>query len=1099
MEDETRLSGETTDLTYLWRRLTTTLVTALLAASLFPGSAVAAEPPSGTVGPSQREFPWTGPPRDTSISLVDESPDDFCLTVDVPWNYWDTHDGNVELVITWEDETDDFAVDVFETHDCTSSGELAGFSESRPPGTSEKVIIPEPFGKYRVRVHYHAVTESGYSGTATFFSEPTRTGPPVIFDTKPLEFAPATVVSAHFLGTEPMVTMERRLFTSHGGDSSRPGAIDPNRIFVDWPLSSRTEVGQLSRSTDGGDSFRLLFDPLCAQRSRPNCFTGGGGDTVTDVNLVDGTLFYADQEFFLGHEGLASSTDHGDSFPVMRQHVITNPTGITDRQWLASAGNAVTTTETATVPATELGAFLAYRQGVGRFYVQGIRASDGSPLPQSVPQREDVLRSGPLRVDTTGGPGRGWLYQPYTTGNSTVTVATAHGAKYQDPSAWDVPETPLWDDVSFLFPWLELDSHGNAYMVWIAGSEPASPEIGNVGFVMYSASDIDHPENNPNICNPECGRPGSKWTDPARVSPLKEDCRSCPDITSAVFSEVVAGEEGQIAISYLGTSDHIGASDFADSSTWDAYAAVISNAHQAGGQPAIVTTGRVSHRPVHRNRICTGGFGCTGPGADRSLADMIDIGVDQSGRVGVVYGDNNSGFGTQVSSSTNPDEAARPFAHFAKQVSGPSLFGGQNISVTVPSDGSVDAVADATWPNQEGGALLRSLDARSLSVQAEGTEVVARLDLADARLMAEDLAAYNAAKGKDGTGNMTDYPDAERLQYIVRIVTDTDIYHLSGRSLGDGGPLSFFGGVLGPNDTMRNPDGYILGSAYKRDPGFEVQGTLQGDTIELRAPLSALGLEAGGPIYSVTAFTTAGPRAEDESLIDPMRTIDATPPFDAVLLAATQPSPTPAAVDTTVAFSDDTASEGQYTDDAMIGAQLLDEAGAPIAGQELTFALTGEHHSDSWTAVTGADGFASATRELTGRPGTYNLTVHYPGAEDTYGSSSNQMSFVILREDTGLSLELSQATGSGRNKTRTVTATLEEDGGGVGGKTLIFFCDGTQIGTADTDADGVAVSQAPHNCAKGDHLYEVVFEGDDFFIDSQAAERSDPSGRGGGN
>src|SRR4029077_1213480 len=99
-----------------------------------------------------------------------------------------------------------------------------------------------------------------YDATSTpsnfaFVSGPLPVTPAVTFDTTtPFAFAPSTTVSATFFGAEPQTTLERPVA------GSQSGRVDPNRIFVDWPLSSRTGIGQLSRSIDGGDSFRLLYD-----------------------------------------------------------------------------------------------------------------------------------------------------------------------------------------------------------------------------------------------------------------------------------------------------------------------------------------------------------------------------------------------------------------------------------------------------------------------------------------------------------------------------------------------------------------------------------------------------------------------------------------------------------------------------------------------------------------------------------------------------------------------------------------------------------------------------------------------------------------------
>lgn len=917
---------------------------------------LAASPAESSIGPGKPSVTWEGPYRNLPTTENPFMTDDFALAVDVPADHWIGNEGGVNITIEWPDDDDYFELQV---HDAEGgSAGATGNGSAPPPRNTQTLYIPEASGKYRVTAIYTAVVDSGYTGLASFSSEPKEGGPPVVFEPGDgLAFAPATVVSAHFLGTEPMMTMERRV------EGSR-AAVDADRIFVDWPLSGRTQVGQLSRSEDGGDSFRLLFDPTCAQRSRPNCATGGGGDTVTDVNLIDGTLYFSDQEVVVGNEGLASSTDHGDSFPVERQHVISNSTSATDRQWLASAGDAVK------LPAgTDIGAFLSYHVPLTGQYIQGIVRSsdrtDGRPLPQPAPQVPLVIQSGPLRVDTTSGPGRGWLYQPYFSFQTAdLEVATADGAEYHKPTAWEaVSVFPDWSPGS-PFPWFELDARGNAYLLWVTDR----------GELFYSASAIDDDANNPDKPG---GRPGKVWTEPARVA--------LPGIGSVAFPEIVGGDAGRVAITYLGTPDHNGRpADAPVGAQWHAYAAVITNALQRGG-PARVTTGRVSHRPVHSDEICTTGPSCLSSG-DRSLTDMIDIGYDQDGRVAVVFTDNNSGFGNQVSGPSTPFDKARPFAHFAKQTSGPSLLAGKDVAVGVLSGHVTDHSGDATWPNTAEGALLPSLDARALSIRAESDEIVARLTLGNAGFMARDLDAHNDARDKQGRA----YPDAERLQYIVRVTTDRDIYHLSARSLGDGGPLAFFGGVLGANDALRNPDDTILGAAYKADAGFRVTGSLQGDTLVLRAPLSALGLASGGPIYSATAFTTAGPRAKDESLVDPMRTIDATPPFDAVLPAAVAPTPTPSPTLTASATPTPTPTTSATptptpTPTAVAGpaepasvvvtpaeakssprtthevtALVTDEFGAPVPGAAVEWSSSGVGDISSRESATGDDGWATA-------------------------------------------------------------------------------------------------------------------------------------------
>jgi len=197
----------------------------------------------------------------------------------------------------------------------------------------------------------------------------------------------------------------------------------------------------------------------------------------------------------------------------------------------------------------------------------------------------------------------------------------------------------------------------------------------------------------------------------------------------------------------------------------------------------------------------------------------------------------------------------------------------------------------------------------------------------------------------------------------------------------------------------------------------------------------------------------------------------------------------PLAEPTSVAFTSDSARSGQYRDEVTVGATLVDESGAPIAGEEVAFVLSGAE-SATWTGTTGADGIASVTRSLEVAPGDYTLTVHYAGRDDVYEASQNATTIAVTKEDSQLGLAVADATGTGKDKQRTLTATLTDDGIGLFDRVVTFSCDGVEIGTARTDGSGVAVFSAPHNCARGSHVYEAVFSGDEFYTLARAVQQS---------
>ena len=982
-----------------FRRITSVLVAVCsmaIGAVAVPPVADAAEPGSGTLGPSTTSVSWRGPHAVASAGRCSGSAptgpvvcDRFELDLELPSGYWRSSQEGLRFRITWTDPSDSFRL-------CVTSPRGTQVCEGEAAVVAGRVGAREYFlphaesGTYQVLVAYEEVADSGYDGIATIVRDPVvgpRFLPPVSFAPEPIRFGPSTVVTAHFLGTEPMTTLE------HPMQSVASGALDADRVFVDWPLGSTSQIGQLARSEDGGDSFRLLFDiDGCPERSRPNCGTSGGGDTDVDVNPVNGNLYFTDLES-LGNVAFASSTDHGDTFPPARQAAVSNPLTAIDRQWVAGARPGITTVDDGdplTAP-LEVEAFMSYEVGLMSKVIQGIDAS-GRPIPQPRPQIPDTSgRTGPLRVDSTGGPGDGWLYQPVgDPDNGRYSVATVHASNYRTPvgetGGWQVNVVGATTGTIPLFSWLALDREGNAYTVWV--QEPGSAAEDRGWRVQYSFSDLSNPAN-----HPATGRPGSVWSEPVDISP--------PGIGSTIFPQVIAGDGGRIAIAYVGTTDHVGDPQEAPPSTrWNVYGSVITDGlARSGAVP--VRTGVVGHRTMHTGSICWGGAGCeagvpedpTGVsgGGDRSLADMIDVGFDAMGRVAVVYGDNHSSF-----AYLNPGLREKPFPHFAKQVSGPPLLEGVgDVQVTEPAGGT-DASGDATWPNRADGVYLPALDILGASLTLEGSELVARIPLKDASPsgMARDLQAYS--------DSYPTIPSPRRLQYVLRFMSDDEIYHLSMEHLRDG-DRRFFGGRLDQNDRLVTSDAYAFtnGAGYHTD-GVQVTGSIQGNTLVIHAPAAGWGPASGTRLFSVTAFAMGGPLEADESTIeDIMRTVDASAPFDTTLASRVTASPT--ATRSTGTTSSPTASssggsgtapDGTPTDDPEVAAVALsladatdrpgrvrtvtatafDVSGEPVVGAGLTWASAGVGAMTSTEAVTDRRGSATAL-VYSDAPGDQTVTV----------------------------------------------------------------------------------------------------------------------------
>src|SRR6266540_1061445 len=573
------------------RRLVASVATiVLLATTVQIGASLASAPTSGTVDTGTTTVSWQGPdiaattegPSDEQCAAGPALPDrplaafcdDFALTVGVASAFWSSHTGSVTIDLAVGVPVEDFDLYVYD-----ASGQEVG--SSAQPASLESVTLACPTseaGPYKVRVVYFQTiddgddTTPGYEATASFASEPGQctgkaTGGEAIFHENGIAFGPSTVVSPSFLGAEPQVTIERRI------PQTGAGVLDPDRIFVDWPLSSRSGIGQLYRSTDGGDSFRLLFDRTCAVRSRPNCLTYGGGDTENDVNPVNGNLYFADQEV-LANEALTTSFDHGDSF--VTQTAVANATTATDRQWVAVTDN------TTTVGGKRIEAILTFHVPPTA-YIQGVD-STGLPIAQPVPQLTNVAQSGQPRIDNNlDSPGHGWIYYPHAGFSPTGTyVATARVADYATAEGWADNQATGADVTSF--PWVAIDAAGNAYLTWDNG-----------GQIFYSFSRISDKANDPRTG----GRPGTAWSPAVKVN--------LPSVGSAVLPEVTAGDAGRIAITYVGTTEFTGIPDNApDATHWNVYAAILPDALST---TPTVETGVVSHRFVHLGNVCTRGTG----------------------------------------------------------------------------------------------------------------------------------------------------------------------------------------------------------------------------------------------------------------------------------------------------------------------------------------------------------------------------------------------------------------------------------------------------------------------------------------------------------
>ncbi|HEV2890143.1 MAG TPA: S8 family serine peptidase [Frankiaceae bacterium] len=194
----------------------------------------------------------------------------------------------------------------------------------------------------------------------------------------------------------------------------------------------------------------------------------------------------------------------------------------------------------------------------------------------------------------------------------------------------------------------------------------------------------------------------------------------------------------------------------------------------------------------------------------------------------------------------------------------------------------------------------------------------------------------------------------------------------------------------------------------------------------------------------------------------------------------TNPTQTAVVRKTSLSLTDSVPATVQYGDALPLSARLVDEAGAPLAGETVTFQMLGPSGFREVSALTGADGVASQTLVAATEPGSYRVAVGYSGRAGAYDSSVASQPVAVVREDSALSL-VSSGTGGKRTLTATV-AEADDATRRLAGVTVTFWADGVQVASAVTDATGSA-TYAPKNAK----AYEARFGGDAYYAPSAAS------------
>lgn len=214
--------------------------------------------------------------------------------------------------------------------------------------------------------------------------------------------------------------------------------------------------------------------------------------------------------------------------------------------------------------------------------------------------------------------------------------------------------------------------------------------------------------------------------------------------------------------------------------------------------------------------------------------------------------------------------------------------------------------------------------------------------------------------------------------------------------------------------------------------------------------------------------------------------LDALAAVQAVEVVVPEPTETPTAATTEVAFTDASATAAQYSDDAVIEA-VLSSNDTPLANADLVFELTGAAGTRSWTVTTDASGIASKRVAFTDEPGSYQLSVRYAGRDGTYLPSADTAGFVVDRDASATAVRV---TGKSNDRGLAATTTDGDSAAGLAGVTIEFFADNVSLGTSTTGSDGTATFSLPSKYRNGKHTYEAIFAGNAYYERSAARQQT---------
>jgi hypothetical protein len=322
-------------------------------------------------------------------------------------------------------------------------------------------------------------------------------------------------------------------------------------------------------------------------------FALGGGDNDLAVT-TDGRVLVA--TLSLVSAPVSYSTDRGETFTKVE---LANGLLNVDRMWLTTIGKSTV--------------YYAYHDNeLSQIWL--VKSTDGGetwsvPVPvipaEMLPQSAGLLvTAGNIQGDIVTDPD-GRLYMPFLSskaveGNVPLGKPNAYYVAITDTNGENPTIHTVYEgdeDIQGLFPAIASDLAGNIYATWTNKH------------TVFLAISRDH---------------GETWSAPQKISTGKGN-------TSTVFPYVIAGSKGRVALAWLGSDAE---TNDVTEAKWKTYFAQSTDALK---KDATWTQVVASDHIVHTGSICLEGLACDVTGGNRSLAEVLQMGLTKDGRVIISY------------------------------------------------------------------------------------------------------------------------------------------------------------------------------------------------------------------------------------------------------------------------------------------------------------------------------------------------------------------------------------------------------------------------------------------------------------------------------